>query len=1092
MRNGFRILLTVIFLMTLTPSLHAAKYNAYGLDFFTAETDHFRIHYHKGLEHLITRVGNQCEKLYSIYRNTYGLTLPSKTDFVVIDGDISNGWAFANTNTITIWTHDFDFNLRGSHDWFEDVITHEYAHIVSIQTGLKLPSPIPEVRIGYFSHPNEKARKEIFQSIASDILPHWFTEGIAQYSSSIHGTDTWDSHRDMILRSLVLSGKVLSWDNMQVFSGKGDSFEKTYNHGFSMVKYIVETYGEDKLVALLRESNKVLRMDFDGSMKAVLGISARAFYNEWKQHLYAHYKAQLDSIGKQVYGKKINKDGYENFWPSFSSDDSKVYFLSNGKNDYGFKRLYTVNLSDTVKEKERIKPVAGVRSFYDMHPKSGRLCFVSPHSKKSMLPARLGGVVSSDLFTDTIPPEKPSFTLFPKKTEKQVTIQKGIFSAAFSPDGNRLACAKRSVDRFYLAITDTSGNKFSLVYPPKKESGLAIDFIYSVDWSPDGKSIAFSYFDRHDRNIAVYDTAAKTCSIVCRTASDERDPSFSPDGRYLYFSSDRSGIFNLYRYEFATKHLQQITNVTGGAFAPSVNSKDNKLVYAGYDASGYSIYLLDSIAPLSDTLLAEGMVDRTSLDAPSYTVSIRQSQPYSYLPKQYLIVPTVLVEQTVSESENVNKGVSALKIGAIFNLLEPLTLSNLGNELGGYFFLQPEHLFSISNNFINPHHRGINISSNYDFGVFGSTRLFPLTLSGEYLQRGIAGVDWFFNETEGEMSKLPYRLDLQNANLQMSHFIDGEYENGSVPRNQLAVHLITGMNSYNVNLLLEDWDVVFQYNLSKGYRIGTMGTYSSTRINPDRSISPQGLIAKLQYDFWNQYSLNEENSFDPSGKERYNQFLFHQVTGHTKIGMETPWAARHTLHADLQGRYLQVLKQDTLFPSYYLPGAWVPGYSYYHRKMIYRDTLRVHDPKNPADTLRVDSLLIDTLTLTGRAVISGELSYRFPVSPKFIDRKFWFFYLERMFGAVNVNFGGAWDNPVDFFKFKRNDYLLAYGLEARLEAITFNSYPFAMKFRWDYGADRVKTVGGNKFTFSIGYDFDNWGMVLSPDFEKSSLRIKGL
>lgn len=61
------------------------------------------------------------------------------------------------------------------------MITHEYAHIVSIQTGLKLPPAIPEVRFGYFSHPNEKNRIDAFQSIATDILPHWFTEGIAQY-----------------------------------------------------------------------------------------------------------------------------------------------------------------------------------------------------------------------------------------------------------------------------------------------------------------------------------------------------------------------------------------------------------------------------------------------------------------------------------------------------------------------------------------------------------------------------------------------------------------------------------------------------------------------------------------------------------------------------------------------------------------------------------------------------------------------------------------------------------------------------------------------------------------------------------------------
>lgn len=59
-------------------SVLAAKYNAYGLKFYTVATEHFDINYHAGLERLIPRVSNQFEKLYNIYRNTYGLTLPKK------------------------------------------------------------------------------------------------------------------------------------------------------------------------------------------------------------------------------------------------------------------------------------------------------------------------------------------------------------------------------------------------------------------------------------------------------------------------------------------------------------------------------------------------------------------------------------------------------------------------------------------------------------------------------------------------------------------------------------------------------------------------------------------------------------------------------------------------------------------------------------------------------------------------------------------------------------------------------------------------------------------------------------------------------
>lgn len=1081
MHRFFRTIVTCFLTFFLTPVvLSAADYNAFGLKFYTTESEHFRIHYHDGLEHLIPRVAGQCEKLYEIYRNTYGLTLPEKTDFVVMDSDNSNGWAFPFTNTITIWTHDFDFNLRGSHDWFEDVITHEYAHIVSIQTGLKLPPAIPEFRVGFFSHPNEKGRTEAFQSIASDILPQWFTEGIAQYSSSVHGADSWDSHRDMILRSLTLSDRLLSWDHMQVFSGKGDDYEKTYNHGFSMVNYIVEQYGEDKLPALLRESDKVLRMNFDRAMKAVFGKPARSFYEEWKKYLYERYTSQVKSIGKQMYGRKINKDGYENYWPRFSGDGGRVYFLSNGKHDYGFKKLYTVQLSDTVDEKKKIKAVGKVRSFYDLHPQSGKLCFVSSHSRKSQLPSRLGGAITRDLFIDTIPPDKKKFTLFPKKTEKQVTKKKSIFSGVFSPDGNMLACTKRTANRFYLALVDTGGDNFRLVYPPKKSPELVIEFIYSLDWSPDGKEIAFSYFDRDNRKIALYDTATGTCRVVCDTDGDERDPAFSPDGSYLYFSSDRTGIFNIYRYERSSGNLQQVTNVTGGAFAPAVSPDGTRFVYAGYDTDGYGIYLVDSIRPAFDTVLTGAIVERPATKARKYGVSISQSRPYSYFPRQLLLVPTILTEQIVSRSDNVNKGVSAFKAGVIFNLLEPLSLSNLGNELGGFFLMQPGQLFT----FVNLDQRGISIEANYDFGLYGVTRLLPITISGDYMLRGIAGEDWFFNETEGAMENLPYRLDLQNFNLQFSHYISGKQEYAGLPKNQLAFHLLSGLNRYDVNLLLTSYNLpVFRYNLSKGYRLGTMGTFSTVTVEPYQYISPLGIVAKLQYDFWNQYSLKEENSFDESSlKEQYDTYLFHLIMGHVKLGKGAPWSKKHRFHADLQGTYLHMARQDTVLPSYYLPGAWIPGYSYY-----YRDTRIVETDANPESEQSFDTLLV-----TGKLVLNGELSYRFPLSPKLIDRKLGFLYFKRVFGAFNFNFGAGWDEPTDFFDYNRDNWLFAYGAEVRLEATSFNVYPFTVSFRWDYGADKPAPLGGHRFTFSLGYDFDNWGLVLLPDYRQSSLWAKGI
>jgi hypothetical protein len=69
-------------------------------------------------------------------------------------------------------------------------------------------------------------------------------------------------------------------------------------------------------------------------------------------------------------------------------------------------------------------------------------------------------------------------------------------------------------------------------------------------------------------------------------------PVWSPDGHTLYFSSDRSGIFNIYAYDLAGATFAQVTNVRTGAFMPAVSDDGKTLVYAGYTAYGHDLYTM--------------------------------------------------------------------------------------------------------------------------------------------------------------------------------------------------------------------------------------------------------------------------------------------------------------------------------------------------------------------------------------------------------------------------------------------------------------------------------------------------------------------
>jgi len=144
----------------------------------------------------------------------------------------------------------------------------------------------------------------------------------------------------------------------------------------------------------------------------------------------------------------------------------------------------------------------------------------------------------------------------------------------------------------------------------------------------------------------------------------------------------------------------------------------------------------------------------------------------------------------------------------------------------------------------------------------------------------------------------------------------------------------------------------------------------------------------------------------------------------------------------------------------------------------------------------VDTILVpqDTVVVSGNGVVSLGLSYRFPLyAGHSIDRKLGFIFLDKLYAAVNVGSGIAYDKLSDFIDRTKAvdlskgrsgilaDMLVYAGAELRLEALSFSTLPLALKARWDWGFDKAAPIGGHKFSLMVGFSFDNWELVLEPD-----------
>ena len=127
-------------------------------------------------------------------------------------------------------------------------------------------------------------------------------------------------------------------------------------------------------------------------------------------------------------------------------------------------------------------------------------------------------------------------------------ISRSGFNPSWSPDGKQIATGSESVEwrpdnrsanRSQIQITDIVTGSVRV---------LETDDAVQPAWSPDGKRIAYwGLWERNQRDLW---TVPVDGGAPVRITSDEAldwDPSWSPDGRWLYFSSDRGGAMNLWR-----------------------------------------------------------------------------------------------------------------------------------------------------------------------------------------------------------------------------------------------------------------------------------------------------------------------------------------------------------------------------------------------------------------------------------------------------------------------------------------------------------------------------------------------------------------
>ncbi len=201
-------------------------------------------------------------------------------------------------------------------------------------------------------------------------------------------------------------------------------------------------------------------------------------------------------------------------------------------------------------------------------------------------------------------------------TSRLVFDAAGAHGPGWSPDGSRVAFASNrlgGVDLYSIRADGAGADGLVLSSPEKAQ------FVLN-DWSRDGRLLLYQSLRRGQQDLwTVPVFPNKEPQPFVETVADERHGQFSPDVRWIAYSSDESGVPEIYVRRFPSAEGKWQVSTHGGA-QPRWRRDGKELFYLAPDGklmtavvkSSDSRFETDAPRVLFDTRVRTSFIDRTN------------------------------------------------------------------------------------------------------------------------------------------------------------------------------------------------------------------------------------------------------------------------------------------------------------------------------------------------------------------------------------------------------------------------------------------------------------------------------------------------
>ncbi len=463
-----------------------------------------------------------------------------------------NGYASPfPSNRIVIYAHPpvSTAEFRNYDDWSRLVITHELTHIFHLdradgiwRLGRRLLGRHPAL------FPN-------------GYQPAWVIEGLAvYYESRVTGAGRLEgSEHYMIARAAAEARRIPRIGELSRETSRFPGGEVVYAYGGQIFDHIARTRGPSTIPRFVDVTSKVLLpISLNRRAKRAFGISFENAWRDWRDSLVAGASTARKPFPEW---RELTRDGRSVGFPRWLGDTAILYSAANGKE---VTAAYTVSLNGEIERLGRRNGIDANVMMPDGSILFAQIDFTDPFHLRNDLYIERDGV-------------QRRLTRGGRLSLPDVSRTGEIVAVQSEPGATRLvrvSVADGSI------VPLTSGNASTHWTEPR--------------WSPDGSAIAAVRVTRgHGSEIVILNGDGSVRGIAVTESAVVAAPSWSSDGRSLYFTSTRSGTMQAYVRPIGvavSPHAGMLlSSASTGAFNPQQSPDGRSLTALSFSFDGYHV-----------------------------------------------------------------------------------------------------------------------------------------------------------------------------------------------------------------------------------------------------------------------------------------------------------------------------------------------------------------------------------------------------------------------------------------------------------------------------------------------------------------------